>query len=105
MRIETAFETVWWRVVCSLVGVGMLAVLVWDLQPAPVAAEQTEGSWFEEMAERAGVRHKHTNRSFNNAYADIMQGYTALGAAVAVGDYNGDGFDDFFATDSQENGK
>jgi hypothetical protein len=105
MRIETAFETVLWWCPCGLVGVGLLAILVWGLRPALVAAEQADGRWFEEVTERAGVRHKHTNRSFNNAYAHIMQGYTALGAAVVVGDYNGDGFDDFFATDSQEHGK
>ena len=29
-----------------------------------------------------------------------MQGYTKLGAAVAVADYNGDGFEDIFVTDS-----
>jgi hypothetical protein len=71
----------------------------------PAVAAQTDGSWFEEVAERSGVRHKHTNRSFTNAYAHIMKGYTALGAAVAVGDYNGDGFDDIFATDSHDHGK
>jgi hypothetical protein len=34
-----------------------------------------------------------------------MAGYTALGASAAVADYDGDGFDDFFVTDSQETGK
>jgi hypothetical protein len=34
-----------------------------------------------------------------------MQGYTALGASVAVGDYNGDGFEDVFVTTSEESGK
>ena len=77
----------------------MLAVLLGDWRPVPAVAEQTDGSWFEEVGERAGIKHKHTNRSFKNPYAHIMQGYTALGAAVAVGDYNGDGFEDVFVTD------
>ncbi len=89
----------------GLVVVGLAAVLLGNWPSVSSAAEQTDGSWFEEVAERAGVLHKHTNRSFNNAYANIMKGYTALGAAVAVGDYNGDGFEDFFATTSQDNGK
>jgi hypothetical protein len=93
------------RGVYGLVGIGLLAVLAGSFRPAPAVAEQANERWFEEVAERAGIRHRHTNRSFNNVYAHIMQGYTAMGAAVAVGDYNGDGFDDFFATDSQENGK
>ena len=34
-----------------------------------------------------------------------MQGYTALGAAAAVADYDGDGFEDIFVTDSKIDGK
>jgi enediyne biosynthesis protein E4 len=93
----------WWA--CSLMWAGFLAVLMGNLWPVPAIAEPTDRSWFEEVAEQAGVRHKHTSRSFKNPYAEIMKGYTALGAAVAVGDYNGDGFEDFFATTSEENGK
>ncbi|MGH6690898.1 MAG: FG-GAP repeat domain-containing protein, partial [Gammaproteobacteria bacterium] len=89
----------------GLVVVGLVAVALGNWPSASAAAEQTGGSWFEEVADRAGIRHKHTNRSFNNAYAHIMKGYTALGAAVAVGDYNDDGFEDFFATTSEDNGK
>ncbi len=48
---------------------------------------------------------KHTNRVFENPYAHIMAGYTALGASVAVADYDGDGFDDMFVTDSSASGK
>jgi hypothetical protein len=61
--------------------------------------------WFEDVTAKAGITHKHTNREFKNPYAHIMAGYTALGASVAVADYNGDGFDDFFVTDSAEDGK
>ncbi|MBI3940602.1 MAG: CRTAC1 family protein [Acidobacteria bacterium] len=60
---------------------------------------------FEDVTQTAGIAHKHTNRSFKNAYAAIMEGYTALGAAAAVADFNGDGLDDLFVTDSQESGK
>src|SRR5437899_1266752 len=52
--------------------------------------------WFEDVTQRAGVAHKHTNRAFKNPYAHIMAGYTALGASAAVADYDGDGFDDVF---------
>src|SRR5437773_8865500 len=61
--------------------------------------------WFEDVTARAGVAHKHTNRTFKNPYAHIMAGYTALGASAAVADYDGDGFDDVFVTDSKEDGK
>jgi hypothetical protein len=63
------------------------------------------GSWFEDITEKAGVAQKHTNRSFKNEYSNIMEGYTALGASAAVSDYDGDGFDDIFVTDSKLGGK
>ena len=61
--------------------------------------------WFEDITEKAGVNKKHTNRAFDNPYAKIMAGYTALGASAAVADYDGDGYDDFFTTDSTLGGK
>jgi hypothetical protein len=56
--------------------------------------------WFEDVTHKAGIRYRHHPRQFNNPYAAIMQGYTRLGAAVAVADYDGDGFEDIFVTDS-----
>ena len=69
-----------------------------DDAPAPVP-------WFEEVTEAAGVAHPHRNRSFENPYAHIMEGYTALGASAAVGDFDGDGHDDLFVTDSAADGR
>ncbi|HVT60583.1 MAG TPA: CRTAC1 family protein [Thermoanaerobaculia bacterium] len=69
------------------------------------AAGAAGGRWFEDVTRRAGLAVKHHNRVFHNPYAEIMAGYTALGAAAAVGDYDGDGFEDIFVTDSAEGGK
>src|SRR5262249_25962212 len=33
-----------------------------------------EGRWFEDVTHKAGIFHKHTNRTFKNPYAQIMQG-------------------------------
>jgi hypothetical protein len=63
------------------------------------------GKWFEDVTERAGVNHPHSNRSFDNPYANIMAGYTALGASAVAADYDGDGFEDVFVTDSKLGGK
>src|ERR1700722_15654774 len=76
----------------SLAGAG---ALLW-------AAES--GSWFADITHAAGIDNRHTNRAFHNPYAKIMAGYTALGAAVAVADYDGDGYDDVFVTDSGVDG-
>ena len=73
---------------------------------AQVAAQvAAEGKWFQDVTKEAGVNHKHTNRVFDNPYAKIMAGYTALGASAAVADYDGDGYDDVYTTDSKLGGK
>lgn len=85
---------------------GVVGVLVMLAAPAILVAEEaSEASWFEDRTEAAGVSRPHTNRSFENTYAHIMEGYTALGAAVATADYNRDGFDDLYVTDSKLDGK
>jgi hypothetical protein len=89
----------------SLIPIGLLTMALGSWFTLAAAAKPAGERWFEEVAKRAGVVYKHASRSFKNPYADIMKGYTALGAAVAVGDYNSDGFEDVFATTSDENGK
>jgi hypothetical protein len=61
--------------------------------------------WFEDVTAKAGVGTPHRNRQFDNEYATIMAGYTALGASAAVADFDGDGFDDLFVTDSAADGR
>jgi hypothetical protein len=70
-----------------------------------LAAPAVPQRGFEDVTARAGVAVPHHNRSFKNPYAAIMAGYTALGAAAAVADYDGDGWEDVFVTDSAEDGK
>ena len=60
---------------------------------------------FDDITAKAGVARAHHNRRFENQYANIMAGYTALGAAAAVADYDGDGFEDVFVTDSSVDGR
>ena len=60
---------------------------------------------FEDITAKAGVARAHHNRKFENPYAHIMAGYTALGASASAADYDGDGFDDLFVTDSSVDGR
>lgn len=73
--------------------------------PAPPATPAANARWFEDRTATAGLDHPHHNRVFRNPYAAIMAGYTALGAAAAVADYDGDGYEDLFVTDSSETGR
>src|SRR5262249_8976622 len=55
---------------------------------------------FEEIAAKAGVRVQHHTRMFHGRNADVLHMFTSGGATVAVGDYDNDGFEDIFVTDS-----
>jgi hypothetical protein len=56
---------------------------------------------FEEIGEAAGARFVHSTRSFGGREkAQVLEMFTAGGAAVAVGDFDGDGWEDVFLTDS-----
>src|SRR5450759_3609323 len=91
-----------------LVGaVSLLAVpeVALGVRTALFTAPASNTSWFEDVTAQAGVAPKHTNRSFQNPYAPIMETVSAQGAAVAVADYDGDGFEDIFVTDSKVDGK
>jgi len=89
-----------------MVLIGLIGLIATD--PAVAAPSQdgatADAPWFENRTAAAGVDRPHHNRHFHNPYARIMEGYTALGAAVAVADYDGDGFEDLFVTDSAEDG-
>jgi hypothetical protein len=62
------------------------------------------GIRFEEIGQKAGVRYTHHTRRFSGDKADVLRMFTSGGSAVAVGDYDNDGYDDIFLTDS-DNGK
>jgi ASPIC and UnbV/FG-GAP-like repeat len=84
---------------------GMTAACLCGLTAMVIASAPLTDRWFREVTHEAGIYHKHSNRVFDNPYADIMAGYTALGASVAIADFDGDGYDDLFLTDSSEAGK
>jgi hypothetical protein len=74
----------------------------------PVRADEKPGPAapvirFDEVAEKAGVRFVQTPRRFHDRHkAQVLEMFTDGGAAVAVGDYDADGDDDLFLTDSDE---
>src|SRR5258708_38168353 len=70
-----------------------------------LAEETISQSWFQDVTKKAGIDARHSNRVFDNPYAKIMAGYTALGASASVADYDADGYDDVFVTDSKLGGK
>jgi hypothetical protein len=61
------------------------------------------GFRLEEVAVRRGVRFTHKGPTFDTGLAHIMPQVAAMGAAVAVADFNRDGWQDFYVTNSGEN--
>jgi hypothetical protein len=59
---------------------------------------------FEDITSTTGINIRHHTRTYHGKNADVLRMFTAGGAAVAVGDYDNDGYEDLFITDS-ENGK
>lgn len=57
---------------------------------------------FEEVAAKAGVQVQHHTRRFGGKHGDVLRMFTSGGAAAAVGDFDNDGFDDLFVTNSDE---
>jgi hypothetical protein len=55
---------------------------------------------FEEVGTNAGIHAQHHTRKFPGKNGDVLRMFTSGGAAVAVGDYDDDGYDDIFVTDS-----
>jgi hypothetical protein len=69
---------------------------------ASAAIGTAPSMWFEDVAKTAGVQTRHHTRTFRGPAADVLGMFTAGGAAAAVADYDNDGFDDLFVTDSEE---
>src|SRR5205809_27217 len=55
---------------------------------------------FEDITSKAGINVRHHIRMYKGKNADVLQMFTSGGAAVAVGDYDNDGYEDLFITDS-----
>lgn len=60
------------------------------------------GFRLEESAKRLGIDFVHEGPTFDARLEHIMPQVAALGAAVAVADFNRDGWEDFYVTNSRE---
>lgn len=63
------------------------------------------GFHYEEISESAGIDFVHQQETFDTKVSNIMPWLSATGAAVAVADYDNDGFMDIYYTNSQSNSR
>ncbi|HEV8131237.1 MAG TPA: VCBS repeat-containing protein, partial [Acidobacteriota bacterium] len=65
-------------------------------------SDAPSGIRFLEISRKAGVNHLHHTRIYKGKKGDVLGMFTSGGASAAVGDYDNDGLDDIFVTDSDE---
>jgi hypothetical protein len=82
------FYHIFWFVV----GAAPLGLLAWEGLTAQIR--------YMEISKSAGVNLRHHTRVYRGEHADVLGMFTSGGASAAVGDYDNDGFDDIFVTDS-----
>ena len=78
------------------------AAAVFALVSLTLGAADPPGIKFEDLAAKAGIRVRHHTRQFKGATGDVLHMFTSGGAAASAGDYDNDGFDDLFVTNSDE---
>jgi hypothetical protein len=88
MRTRLLTQPVW-----IALAVAPIAVLAWNGVGASIRYEEVSGP--------AGIRMRHHTRHFRGEHGDVLRMFTSGGAAAAAGDYDNDGFDDIFVTDSE----
>jgi hypothetical protein len=84
------------RPLIGFLALAPIVLLAWNGGPSRIR--------FTDIAAKAKVQATHHTRHFNGKTGDVLRMFTSGGAAVAVGDYDNDGFDDMFVTDS-DNGR
>jgi enediyne biosynthesis protein E4 len=57
---------------------------------------------FEDITSKTGINIRHHIRTYHGKNADVLRMFTGGGSAVAVGDYDSDGYEDLFLTDSED---
>jgi len=72
---------------------------------SPAIREMPAAIRFEEIGAVSGARIVHHTRAFAGKYASTLGMFTSGGAAVAIADYDHDGREDLFLTDSAEGGR
>lgn len=93
-----------WFVWLTLFTGALVAVVRLDraATSAPAASAVRHGFRLEESAQRAGISFTHVAPTFDGQLSHIMPQIASTGAAVAIADFDRDGWVDFYATNSGE---
>jgi len=89
---------------CCMILVTLVAALALGCgrPPAGDAGHSTAGVVFVDVAAEAGISHRHVKPALDPRVENIMPWLSSVGAAVAAGDYDDDGWVDLFVTNSRK---
>ena len=93
-RFLSAFTGVHRRLIVVSFSLAPIVLLAWNGGTAKIR--------FTEIAAKAKAQPLHHTRHFKGKTGDVLRMFTSGGASVAVGDYDNDGFEDMFVTDSDD---
>jgi enediyne biosynthesis protein E4 len=109
MPASSQRQRIAWFAWTLLLGSCLVAIRVLDSQATSGAHEATGGAAdtrfgfrLEESAKELGVDFVHQGPTFDVRLAHIMPQVTSMGAAVAVADFDRDGWQDFYVSNSGE---
>lgn len=101
------------KIFAALVFVGLLSVPFWvrssytpsEARMEPHVALERYGFYFTESAKEAGVNFTHTSPRLDPKLDHIMPIIASMGAGVSITDFNRDGWNDIYFTNSGEGSK
>ncbi len=86
----------------GLLAVALVVVLGGCAEEAHSGLPEAEEPLFVDVALSAGITHRHHRPVLDAQLSNIMSWMASVGAAVASADYDGDGWQDFFVTESRK---
>lgn len=87
------------KLACKVLLAGVMTILSLGTNAAQEQKLEVKPA-FIDVTKKAGVGHRHHGPSVDERLKNLGPWFTALGAGGSVGDYNNDGFEDIYVTDS-----
>ncbi len=90
-----------WKLIFLALAVTLSGAIAWNERAQ--GDDKTKTSLFSEVTARTGIKYKHHLTDFDGKLGSLVRWLAAFGGAgAAVGDFNNDGYDDLYVTNSRQ---